>query len=136
MTTEQYVEVRANADSYAIPILEIHEIIRMQEITHIPNTRSCVLGVINLRGQIIPIVSLRERLGLSEAEVNKHTRIVVVNDHDSVIGMIVDSVHQVMSFEDIQPPPEEDEHVSYLQGIGRKGDALVSILDLAKLMDN
>ncbi|KPV44344.1 chemotaxis protein CheW [Alicyclobacillus ferrooxydans] len=135
MTTEQYVEVRANGDSYAIRILDMHEIIRMQEITHIPNTRSGVRGVINLRGQIIPVTSLRERLGVSDEDPTDHTRIVVVNDRDGVIGMIVDSVHQVLSFEDIQPPPEEG-RIAYLQGIGRKGDTLVSILDLAKLIDN
>ena len=122
------------AESYALPILSIHEIIRMQEITHVPNTRSCVLGVINLRGQIIPVVSLRERLRRPEAEPTKSTRIVIVNDHDGVIGMIVDSVHQVLFFDDVQPSPEEGK-VTYLQGIGRKGDALVSVLDVQNLMD-
>lgn len=121
-------------EGYALPILSIHEIIRMQAITHIPNTRSCVLGVINLRGQIIPVVSLRERLRLPEIEPTKSTRIVIVNDHDGVIGMIVDSVHQVLSFDDLQPPPQEG-NAAYLQGIGRKGDTLVSVLDVQNLMN-
>lgn len=128
------MEVRANKAGYALPILSIHEIIRMQDITQVPNTRSCVLGVINLRGQIIPVVSLRERLGLPEVETTKSTRIVIVNDHDGVIGMIVDSVHQVLSFDGIQPPPDEG-NVSYLRGIGRRGDTLVSVLDLQNLID-
>ena len=128
------MEVRVATESYALPILSIHEIIRMQPITHIPNTRSCVLGVINLRGQIIPVVSLRERLHMPDAEPAKSTRIVIVNDHDGVIGMIVDSVHQVLSFDDLQPPPEEG-NAAYLQGIGRKGDTLVSVLDVQNLMD-
>lgn len=133
MNTEQYVEVRAGRESYAIPILEIHEIIRMQDITQIPNTKSCVLGVINLRGQIIPVVSLRERLGLPEEQPTKSHRIVVVTDKASVMGMIVDSVHQVMSFEELQPPPE-DGNVSYLRGIGSKGGKLVSVLEIEQLI--
>lgn len=71
---------------------------------------------------------------MPEAESTKNTRIVIVNDHDGVIGMIVDSVHQVLSFDDLQPPPEAG-NVSYLQGIGRRGDSLVSVLDLQSLID-
>lgn len=134
MNAEQYVGVRVNHENYAIPILEIHEIIRMQTITNVPNTRACVLGVINLRGQIIPILSLRERLGLPDSTPTKHTRIVVVTDGEGQMGMIVDNVNQVLSFEEIQPPPEEGK-VSYLQGIGTKDEILVSILDLAQLIE-
>lgn len=132
---DQYVGVRVKTEHYAIPILEIQEIIRMQEITEVPNTRPCVLGVINIRGKIIPVVSLRERIGLPEADHTKHTRIVVVTDGDSEMGVIVDSVNQVLSFEDIQPPPDAGK-VAYLRGIGRKNEMLVSILDLEKLIDN
>jgi len=133
---EQYVGVRIDNESYAIPILEIHEIIRMQEITHIPNSRRFVRGVINLRGQIIPVVSLRECMGMPDEEYTKATRIVVVNDHDSVIGMIVDRVNQVLSFADVQPPPEQNKDAadSVLAGIGHKGDMLVSILNLEALL--
>lgn len=133
---EQYVEVRVNNESYAIPILGIHEIIRMQEITHLPNSRSSVLGVTNLRGQIVPLFSLRARLGFFEESPTKSTRIVVVNDDEGVIGMIVDSVHQVLSLENIQPVPDQtgETEGSYLQGIGRKSETLVSVLDLQKLI--
>ncbi|MHB1628458.1 MAG: chemotaxis protein CheW [Bacilli bacterium] len=133
---EQYVGVRIGKETYAIPILEIHEIIRMQEITYIPNSRRFVRGVINLRGQIIPVASLRECLGMPDEERSRATRIVVVNDRDSVMGMIVDSVNQVLSFGDVQPPPEQntDGADSVLGGIGHKGDMLVSILNVEALL--
>ncbi len=132
---EQYVGVRIGKEIYAIPILEIHEIIRMQEIAPIPHSRRFVRGVINLRGQIIAVVSLRECLGMPDEEYTKATRIVVVNDRDGVIGMIVDSVHQVLSFADVQPPPENKDGVdSVLGGIGHKGDMLVSILNVEALL--
>lgn len=132
--TEQYVGVQVNFENYAIPILKVHEIIRMQEITHVPDTRPSVLGVIKLRGQIIPIISLRERLGLPDADFTKHTRIVIVTEHEEHMGMIVDRVNQVLSFEDIQPPPHQGK-VAYLSGLGCKGDMLVSILDLEHLIE-
>lgn len=135
MTFEQFVEVRIGNESYALPILEIYEIIRMQEIVELPKTRRYVRGVINLRGQIIPVISLRERLGLDDVPNTKATRIVIVNHSEGVFGMIVDRVNQVISLSNIQVPPEQaGQSESVLKGIGQKNDVLVSIFDLETLL--
>lgn len=136
MSTEQFVEVQIGKESYALPILDIHEIIRMQESAEVPSTRKYVRGVINLRGQIIPIISLRERLGLPDIEETKATRIVIVTHPEGIFGMIVDRVNQVVTFASILPPPEQaGEELTYLvKGIGQKGEVLVSILNLENLL--
>ena len=132
-TAEQHIGVQVNNENYAIPILDVHEIIRMLDITYVPDTRTSVLGVINLRGKTIPVMSLSERLGFSAEEYTPHTRIVVVACDEGEIGVIVDSVNEVLSFNDIQPSPENGK-VAYLLGIGVKGNVLMSILDLKQLV--
>lgn len=131
MVGEQFVEVKVGREKYAFPILKVHEIIRMMEITELPHNNHDVLGVINLRGKIISVVSLRRRLGLSDQPHTKATRIVVVNFDDSIVGMVVDSVNQVISFSELQPPPAQ---VSYITGIGNDGNSLVNVLKLEPLL--
>lgn len=133
---DQYIEVRIETERYALKIDEIHEIIKMQDITAIPNSKDYVKGVINLRGNIVPIISLRNRFGLAEESYTKATRIVVVNDSDEMVGIVVDQVNQVTTFADIQPPPERIDSVqgSYFSGIGRTETGLVSILKLDQVL--
>lgn len=138
VSQEQYVAIGIGTEKYAIRIHDIEEIIRMQDITKIPNVQAHIKGVINLRGRIIPIVSLRHRFGLSEEEYTKDTRIVVVKYADEMIGIVVDSVSQVTTFSDIQPPPETfgDVRGSFFSGIGHveEEEELVSILNLDKVL--
>ncbi len=133
---EQYVAIGIGTEKYAIKIHEIEEIIRMQEVTKIPHVQAHIKGVINLRGRIIPIVSLRHRFGLIEEEYTKDTRIVVVKFEDEMIGIVVDSVSQVTTFSEIQPPPETfgDVKGSFFSGIGHEDEELVSILNLDKVL--
>jgi len=133
---EQYVSIGIDSEKYALRINEVHEIIRMQDITKIPNSEEHIKGVINLRGRIIPIISLRHRFGLPETDYTKNTRIVVVNYENEMIGMIVDIVSQVTTFGEVQPPPEtlEDSHSSYFSGIGQTDRELISILQLDKVL--
>lgn len=133
---EQYVAVGIGTEQYAIKIHDIEEIIRMQDITKIPNVQAHIKGVINLRGRIIPVVSLRHRFGLNEDEYSKDTRIVVVKFADEMVGIVVDSVSQVTMFSDIQQPPETfgDTKGSFFSGIGKVDDGLVSILNLDKVL--
>lgn len=134
MASEQFVEIQIGQEMYALPILDIFEIIRMQDITHLPNSKKNVIGVINLRGRIISVVSLRQLLGLIELEYTKSTRIVVVNYHEDMAAMIVDGVSQVITISEIQPAPENSGAKKLLRGIGQNGNSLVSILDLEKLL--
>jgi purine-binding chemotaxis protein CheW len=134
MASEQFVEIQIGQEMYALPILDIFEIIRMQDITRLPNSKKNVIGVINLRGRIISVVSLRQLLGLTDLEYTKSTRIVVVNYHDDMAAMIVDGVSQVITISEIQPAPENSGAKKLLRGIGQTGNSLVSILDLEKLL--
>lgn len=132
----QYVEFGVHQERYAIKIYDIHEIIKMQEITEVPNTRFYVKGVINLRGKVVPVLSLRSLFGLTEDEYTKTTRIVVVNHQEDTVGIIVDRVNKVTTFSDIQPPPERLGGIqgNYFLGIGLVEDGLVGILKLDEVL--
>lgn len=135
---QQYIEVGIGDERYAIKIDEIHEIIRMQEITAIPRDKEYLLGVINLRGKIIPVISLRSRFGLPAEDYSKSTRIVVINYHGEMVGLVVDRVIKVATYNHILPPPERlgSEQSTYIEGIeGDRGD-LVSILDIERLLQD
>lgn len=133
---DKYVEVGIEQERYALGITDIHEIIRMQHITEIPMSRSYVKGVINLRGKIVPIISLRNRFGLPEEASTRSTRIVVVHQADEMVGIVVDRVIQVMTFADVQPLPEQagSEQGSFFAGVGRTENGLVSVLKLDRLI--
>lgn len=132
----QYVEFDAGSESYAILISDIHEIIRMQDITEIPNGERYVKGVINLRGKIVPVISLRSLFMLEEDNTTKATRIVVVNHSEESVGIIVDKVNKVVTFSDIQDPPERTGGISgtYFSGIGITPTNLVGILKLDEVL--
>jgi purine-binding chemotaxis protein CheW len=133
---DQYIEVGIGKERYALRIYEIHEIIKMQDITEIPNSKPYVKGVINLRGKIVPIITLHHRFGLPEESYTKSTRIVVVNHVDEMVGIVVTRVNQVTTFSDIQPPPERIASLngSYFSGIGRTDTGLVSVLKLDQVL--
>lgn len=133
---DQYIEVGIGRERYAMGIRHIHEIIRMQDITGIPNCKAYIKGVINLRGKIVPVVSLRARFGMDEEVYTKSTRIVVVNHAQDMVGVVVDRVNQVVTFADVQPPPDRigSVHGSYFTGIGNTDNGLVSILELHQVL--
>jgi purine-binding chemotaxis protein CheW len=133
---EQYVEFGIEREHYAIGIQDIHEIIKIQDITQIPNVKLYVKGVINLRGKIIPVISMRNLFQLEEKEHSKHTRIVVVHHQEDTVGIIVDSVNKVTTFSDIQPPPDRAGGVdgSFFVGIGLTDNGLVGILKMDEVL--
>lgn len=133
---DQYVEFSVGDENYAILISEIHEIIRMLDITVIPNSPSYLQGVINLRGKIVPVISIRNLFGMEGNELSKSTRIVVVNHREESVGIIVDRVNKVTTFTDIQSPPDRIGGVngSYFLGIGIIQDELVGILKLDSVL--
>lgn len=133
---EKYVEFSIAGEQYAIRIQEIHEIIKLQSITPIPSVMSYVKGVINLRGKVVPIISLRNLFQLQETEYFKTTRIVVVHHQEGTVGIIVDCVNKVATFQDIQQPPDHFGHVngSFFVGIGITDSDLVGILKLDEML--
>jgi purine-binding chemotaxis protein CheW len=133
---EQYVEFGIGDENYAIKISEVQEIIKAQEMTEIPNCRHYVRGVINLRGRIVPIISLRSLFSLNEDSATKSTRIVVVNHQEESVGIIVDRVNKVTMLSDMQPPPDRIGGISgdYFAGIGITATGLVAILKLGEVL--
>ncbi len=130
----QLVSFQLGPEEYAIDILGVQEIIRLVEITHVPNAPHYVDGVVNLRGKIIPIINLRNRFGLSSTEPTKDTRIIVVEVARLILGFIVDSVEEVLRLpEDLIEPPLStgrggaDE---FHRGVGRVNGRLLILLDL------
>lgn len=121
---------------YALPIQETQEIIRMTEITRVPNTREFVEGIINLRGSVVPVINLNRRLGLPAGAYDDSTRIIVVEYNGQKVGMIVDNVHEVGSYseEEIEPPAVAGDGIEYLNGVVKKGDELWLLLNLGKVL--
>jgi purine-binding chemotaxis protein CheW len=133
---EQYVVTRLGKERYGFNIRDINEIIKMQHITVIPNSKPHIVGVINLRGRIVPVSSLYCRFGLPEQPYDGRTRIVVVNFEQESIGIIVEAVERVVIFSEIQapPPPKHSTDQSFIEGIGSSVDGLVSLLQLNLLL--
>ncbi len=130
----QLVSFQLGPEEYAIDILGVQEIIRLVEITHVPNAPHYVEGVVNLRGKVIPIINLRTRLGLPAAEPTKDTRIVVVEVGHLILGFIVDSVEEVLRLpeEFIEPSPSANRGTAddFHKGVGRVEGRLLILLNL------
>ena len=137
--TLQLVTFKIDQEEFGVEILKVHEIIRMMEITKIPNSPDFVKGVINLRGKVIPIISLRKKFGISldDGESN-NLRIVVIELNSVVVGFVVDSVSEVLKIERsvVEPPPDvlTDVDSTYIIGVAKLEDRLLILLDLENLL--
>ncbi|GGH41672.1 chemotaxis protein CheW [Paenibacillus silvae] len=133
---EQYIELAVGAETCAIRIEEIHEIIKMLSITDIPFSRPEIKGVMNLRGKVVCVMSLRSLLGMPDEPETRATRIIVVRYREEYIGLIVDRVNKVTTYSEIHPPSEGHGHYreAFFQGIGQQGDELVGILKLDEIL--
>ena len=133
----QLVGFHLSGEEYGIDILKVQEIIRMLPITRVPNAPKSVEGVINLRGKVIPVMNLRNKFSMEDKQANKNTRIIVVNVGNKTLGVIVDSVSEVLrlSVDKVQPPPSvvTDNRSDYIKGIGKIGERLLILLDLDKI---
>ena len=138
LADRQLVVFTLGDETYGVDIATVREIIRMQAITAVPGTAHFVEGVINLRGTVIPVVDLRKRFRLNEVEHGKETRIVVLNSEGQEIGVIVDSVAEVLrvSSDAIEPPSSmiTTTDSEYLLGIVKLPDRLVILLDTERLL--
>ena len=134
----QLVSFQLGEEEFGVDILKVQEINRMLEITKVPNSPVFVDGVINLRGKVIPILNLRQRFGLEKKEIDKKTRIVVVDIDGKVVGVVVDAVSEVLRLpvDTVEPPPSMVAGVEseYIKGVGKLEDRLLILLDLNKLL--
>ncbi|AIQ39357.1 chemotaxis protein CheW [Paenibacillus sp. FSL R7-0297] len=133
--SEQYIVSRLGGEKHAINIRDIDEIIKMEHITGVPNSKPFIKGVINLRGRIVPVISMCRRFGIPETPVKAQSRIIVVRYKQEAMGIIVDAVEKVTSFQEIESPLEshESDGAQYMDGIGQSSEGLISILNIERL---
>ncbi len=136
--TIQVVSFKLGSEEYGVDIAQVQEINRMVAVTHVPRAPQFMEGVINLRGQLIPIIDLRARFGMPRAEHTKNTRIVVTEIGAKRVGMVVDSVSEVLRLpvDQIEDAPEMLTGVDteYIRGVGKIEDRLIILLDLARII--
>ena len=138
--SRQIVVFKLANEEYGIDILRVREIKQYSSITRVPKAPHYVKGVVNLRGDVIPIVDLRKKFNLPDAEVTDSTRIIIVNVEDITIGLIVDSSSETLdiSKDSIEDAPDSIGSVEqgYINGIGKVGTRLVILLDVSKIIGN
>jgi purine-binding chemotaxis protein CheW len=138
----QLVSFMLADEEYGVEVLKVREIIRMPTITRMPNMPQHVEGIINLRGTVIPIISLRKRFGLTETENSNQTRIIIMDVVGSLSGFIVDAVSEVVRIHrnDIQPPPalvhSGDIGQEFITGVINHAERLLIILDIDQMFSD
>lgn len=135
---DKYLTFRLDVEDYGLEIRHVKEIISIQKITDVPDLPDFIKGVINLRGQVIPTLDLRLRFGLPAKAYDERTCIIITNMNDLAVGVIVDTVNEVLDIpmEMISPPPSVHKGVAhrFIQGLGRVGDDVKIILNAEKLL--
>lgn len=131
--TTQYIVIRLGVEQYGIDIKYVDNIVRMQKITRVPKVADYIKGVINLRGEVIPVMSLRLKMDLPEDEFTKATRIIILKlEQYGTIGIIVDEVKEVVTLinEEVEKVAYDSKEPNYIFGIGKQDGSLISLLDL------
>jgi purine-binding chemotaxis protein CheW len=132
------VGFRVGRETYGVPITALHEIVRVPEITAVPDAPEYMEGVINLRGKIVSILDLRKRLGQAEITPSRRNRILVLEHKGRLSGLIVDSASEVLKIpeSDVDPPPTEflEGGLNCVTGLGKYKGRLIVLLDMAKLL--
>jgi purine-binding chemotaxis protein CheW len=138
VTDLHLVGFRIGRETFGIPINLVHEIVRVPEITSVPDAPDFIEGVINLRGKIISIVDLRKRFGEKQITAGKKNRILVVEVEGRMVGLIVDAASEVLklSSEEIEPPPNTfvEGDLNYVTGLGKLRDRLIILIELNKIL--
>ena len=132
------VGFRVGAETFGVAIQTVHEIVRLMEITAVPDAPVYIEGVINLRGKIIPVVDLRKRFGEKTITTSKKNRILVAEVGTKMVGLVVDSASEVLKIppDDVDPPPNvfEEGELNYVTGVAKLGNRLIILVDLTKIM--
>ena len=132
---KQYIVIKLGHEQYGIEIKYIDNIVRMQHITRVPKVAPYLKGVINLRGEVLPVISLRVKMGLEEDEMTKSTRIIILKvEGNETTGVLVDEVREVLTLgpEQIEKVNRDanDEKAGFVSEIGQYNGELISLLDL------
>jgi len=136
--SNQIIVFRVGNEDYGLEIEKVQEVIRMKTIKKLPRSPKFILGVMNLRGNIIPVIGLRQKFGLDPMEYTEFTRIVVVNHRSKLVGMVVDEVNKVItvSDENIEGNPEmvRDSTKALVRGVAKLEDQVIILVELDYLI--
>lgn len=138
-TSIQYIVVKLGEERFGIDISFVDNIVRMQRMTRVPKSAPYIKGVINLRGEVVPVMSTRIKMGLDPDETTHSTRIIILKfETQGYIGFIVDEVNEVVTLDtaSIDKVPDNNRDDAYITGVGKAGDGLISILDLNALIND
>ena len=133
--SKQYIVVMVGSEQYGIDISYIDNIVRMQKITRVPKVQPYFKGVINLRGEVVPVMSVRKKMGLEDDVLTNASRIIILKlEENASLGVIVDEVREVVNLSE-----DEIDKVSnkgrFINGIGKHGDQLISLLEINALVE-
>jgi len=134
----QWVTFRLENETYGVNVMQVQEVLRYSEIAPVPGAPSYVLGIINLRGNVVTVIDTRSRFGLMPDEVTDNTRVVIIESNKQVIGILVDSVAEVvyMKASEIEPAPNvgTDDSAKFIRGVCNRDSELLILVDLDKLL--
>ncbi len=134
----QWVTFRLENEKYGIKVMQVQEVLRVTDIAPVPGAPDYVLGIINLRGNVVTVLDTRMRFGLPEQETDDNTRIVIIEAENQVVGILVDSVAEVVDLQssDIETAPNvgNDESSKYIQGVSSLENELLILVDVNKLL--
>lgn len=138
--TKQYIVVKIGNEQYGLDISYVDNIVRMQSITRVPKAQTYFKGIINLRGEIVPVMSIRLKMELEDDEFTNASRIIILKiEEQGTLGIIVDEVKEVveLSADDIDHPAKtsKKDKSSFISGIGKNGDELISLFDISAIVD-
>lgn len=131
----QYIVIKIGEEQYGIDIKYVDNILRMQKITRVPHAQPYFKGVINLRGEVVPVMSLRIKMSLEEDVITKNSRIIIIKlENNAPIGIVVDEVKEVVSLDersiDEVTKYTKNSEQTFIFGVGKVEEGLISLLDL------
>lgn len=134
----QWVTFKLDNETYGINVMRVQEVLRYTEIAPVPGAPSYVLGIINLRGNVVTVIDTRQRFGLHSGEISDNTRIVIIEADKQVVGIMVDSVAEVVYLRqsEIETAPNvgNEESAKFIQGVCNKNNELLILVELDKMM--
>lgn len=136
----QWVTYRLDEETYGINVMQVQEVLRYTEIAPVPGAPDYVLGIINLRGNVVTVIDTRSRFGLPPTDTTDNTRIVIIESDEQVVGILVDSVAEVVYLRsseiDSTPNVGTEESAKFIQGVSNRNGNLLILVDLNKLLSD
>lgn len=134
----QWVTFRLGDETYGINVMQVQEVLRVSEIAPVPGAPDYVLGIINLRGNVVTVIDTRKRFGMPPGEVDDNSRVVIIESQGQIFGILVDSVAEVVELRrseiDVAPNVGNEESARYIQGVATVDSDLLILVDLNKLL--